>query len=63
MRLCVYAHDGQLEINNNLVENTIRPVALERKNVLFAGSDEATQNLACLYSIIGTCGRWRLNAH
>ena len=61
--LCAYAHDGQLEIDNNLVENTIRPVALGRKNFLFAGSDEAAQNLACLYSIIGTCELHGLNAH
>lgn len=61
--LCAYAHDGQLEIDNNLVENTIRPVALGRKNYLFAGSDEAAQNLACLYSIIGTCDLHGLNAH
>jgi transposase len=60
--LCAYAHNGQLEIDNNLVENTIRPVALGRKNYLFAGSDEAAQNLACLYSIIGTCDMHGLNA-
>ena len=60
--LCAYAHNGQLEIDNNLVENTIRPVALGRKNFLFAGSDEAAQNLACLYSIIGTCQLHGLNA-
>jgi transposase len=60
--LCAYAHDGQLEIDNNLVENTIRPVALGRKNYLFAGSDQAAQNLACLYSIIGTCNMHGLNA-
>lgn len=60
--LCAYAHDGQLEIDNNLVENTIRPVALGRKNYLFAGSDEAAHSLACLYSIIGTCDMHGLNA-
>jgi transposase len=59
--LCAYAHDGQLEIDNNLVENTIRPVALGRKNFLFAGSDEAAENLACLYSIIGTAKMHDLN--
>jgi transposase len=59
--LCAYAHDGQLEIDNNLVENTIRPVALGRKNFLFAGSDHAAQNLACLYSIIGTAKMHGLN--
>jgi len=61
--LCAYAHDGQLEIDNNLVENTIRPVALGRKNYLFAGSDEAAQNLACLYSIIGTANKHGFNVH
>lgn len=61
--LCAYAHNGQLEIDNNLVENTIRPVALGRKNYLFAGSDEAAQNLACLYSIVGTGDKYGLNVH
>ena len=60
--LCAYAHNGALEIDNNLVENTIRPVALGRKNYLFAGSDDAAQNLACLYSIVGTCDLHGLNA-
>jgi len=61
--LCAYAYDGQLEIDNNLIENTIRPVALGRKNYLFAGSDEAAQNLACLYSIIGTASKHGFNVH
>ena len=61
--LCAYAHDGQLEIDNNLIENCIRPVALGRKNYLFAGSEEAAQNLACLYSIIGTADKYDLNVH
>jgi hypothetical protein len=46
--------DSQLEIDNNLVENTIRPVALGRKNYLFVGSHQAAQNLAIFYSIVGT---------
>lgn len=61
--LSAYAHDPQLEIDNNLVENCIRPVALGRKNFLFAGSDNAAQNLACLYSIIGTADKHGLNVH
>ena len=61
--LSAYAHDGQLEIDNNLVENCIRPLALGRKNFLFAGSDEAARNLACLYSIIGTADKHGLNVH
>ena len=59
--LCAYADDGRLEIDNNLIENTIRPVALGRKNFLFAGSDEAAQHLAGLYSIIATADRHGLN--
>ena len=59
--LSVYAYDGRLEIDNNLVENTIRPLALGRKNYLFAGSHDAAQNLAVLYSIIGTCEKNNIN--
>lgn len=54
-RLCLYAADGKLEIDNNLVENVIRPVALGRKNYLFAGSHEAAQRAAMIYSFMGTC--------
>ena len=59
--LCAYAKDGQLEIDNNLVENRIRPVALGRKNYLFAASDEYAEHLALLYSIIGTADKYGLN--
>lgn len=59
--LSLYATDGRIEIDNNLVENSIRPIALGRKNYLFAGSHEAAQNLACLYSLIGTCNLNKLN--
>ena len=54
-KLSIYATDGKLEIDNNLVENVIRPVALGRKNYLFAGSHEAAQRSAMLYSFMGTC--------
>ena len=59
--LSAYARNGELEIDNNLVENTIRPIALGRKNYMFAGSDVGAQNLAILYSIIGTCLQHQLN--
>ena len=59
--LYAYVLDGRLEIDNNLVENTIRPLALGRKNYLFAGSHDAAQNLAILYSIIGTCEKNNIN--
>lgn len=54
-KLCFYTTNGQLEIDNNLVENAIRPVAIGRKNYLFAGSHHAAQRSAMLYSFIGTC--------
>lgn len=54
-KLCIYAHNGILEIDNNPVENAIRPVALGRKNYLFAGSHQAAQRAAIIYSLIATC--------
>ncbi len=54
-RLSIYATNGMLNIDNNPVENSIRPVALGRKNYLFAGSHEAAQRSAMLYSLLSTC--------
>lgn len=54
-RLSLYTSDGKLNIDNNPVENAIRPVAIGRKNYLFAGSHEAAQRSAMLYSLLGTC--------
>jgi transposase len=42
-------------LHNNLVENQIRPVAIGRKNYLFAGSHDAARRHAMLYSFIATC--------
>jgi len=53
--LCLYTTDGKLNIDNNPVENAIRPVAIGGKNYLFAGSHEAAQRSAMLYSLLGTC--------
>jgi transposase len=53
--LMIYATSGRLSIDNNAVENSIRPVAIGRKNYLFAGSHEAAQRSAMLYSLMGTC--------
>jgi len=54
-KLSLYTKDGRLRIDNNPVENSIRPVAVGRKNYLFAGSHEAAQRSAMLYSLLGTC--------
>ncbi len=47
--------DGRVEIDNNTVERTIRPIALNRKNALFAGHDAGAENWAVLASLIETC--------
>ncbi len=52
--LMLYATDGK-NIDNNPVENSIRPVAIGRKNYLFAGSHEAAKRSAMLYPLMGTC--------
>ena len=47
--------DGRIELDNNLIENAIRPMAIGRKNFLFCGSHKAAQNAAMLYSFFGSC--------
>jgi transposase len=54
-KLSIYTTDGMLCIDNNPVENSIRPVAIGRKNYLFCGSHEAAKRTAMLYSLLGTC--------
>jgi transposase len=50
-----YLKDGRIEIDNNLIENAIRPFAIGRKNWLFAGSPSGAKAGATLYSLIETC--------
>lgn len=54
-KLTLYLKDGRLEIDNNAVENLIRPLALDRKNWLFAGSPNGAKAAAIFYSLIATC--------
>jgi transposase len=53
--LGLFAGDGRVEMDSNLVENQTRPLALNRKNALFAGHDEGAQNWARIASLIATC--------
>jgi hypothetical protein len=53
----VYLGDGRIEIDNNLVENAIRPTKLGAKNWLFIGCREAGQKAAILYTIVENCRR------
>lgn len=50
-----YLEDGELEIDNNLIENAMRPIALGRKNYLFCGSHDAAQRAAIFYSLFACC--------
>lgn len=54
-RLIRYTENGKYDIDNNSIENKIRPLALGRKNYLFAGSHESAQRTAMMYSFLGTC--------
>lgn len=54
-RLSRYVNDGRVNIDNNLIENSIRPLALGRKNYLFCGNDASAYRAAIVYSLIGTC--------
>ena len=53
--LILFLDDGRIEMDSNAVERTIRPIALQRKNALFAGHDAGAQNWAMLASLIETC--------
>ncbi|MGH1386723.1 IS66 family transposase [Kordia sp.] len=54
-KLSSYMQNGKYLIDNNLIENTIRPLTLGRKNYLFAGNHKAAQNAAMMYSFFATC--------
>ena len=56
-----YLEDGRLEIDNNLIENAIRPSALGKKNWLFIGHPSAGDRSAILYTLLGSCRRHDLN--
>jgi transposase len=57
--LSLFLDDGRVEMDSNIVERAIRPIALTRKNALFAGSDGGGEHWAVLASLIATC---KLNA-
>lgn len=59
--LSAYLFDGMLEIDNNLIENAIRPIAIGRKNYLFAGSHEGAERAAIVYSFFAMCKMEEVN--
>ncbi|HEY3861028.1 MAG TPA: IS66 family transposase [Verrucomicrobiae bacterium] len=56
-----FVDDGTLEIDNNLIENAIRPSALGKKNWLFIGHPEAGERSAVIYTLLGSCRRHGIN--
>ncbi len=50
-----YVEDGRFMADNNLIENTIRPICVGKKNYLFAGNHQGARNAAMIYSLLGTC--------
>lgn len=60
-RLQTYTRHGHVEIDNNLVENAIRPTAVGKKNWLFFGSETAGQTSAILYSLLESCRMLDIN--
>jgi len=61
--LQVYLEDGRIEIDNNLVENAIRPTALGKKNWLFIGEADAGERSAVIYTVIESCRRRGLDPY
>ena len=59
--LSAYLYDGYLHIDNNLCENALRGVAMGRKNYLFAGSHQAAQRAAMIYSFFAICKKHDVN--
>ena len=54
-RLTRYHLDGRYLLDNNLIENSVRPIAIGRKNYLFCGNDDAAEDAAIIYTMMGCC--------
>ena len=59
----VFLADGRIEIDNNLVENAIRPTALGKKNWLFIGEAQAGDRSAIIYTVIESCRRRGIDSY
>jgi transposase len=61
-RLTCFLQYPELELSNNLIENSMRPIALGRKNWIHIGSPEAGPKVAAILSVIETCRRLKISA-
>jgi transposase len=59
--LSAYELHGQIEIDNNLIENAVRPLTVGRKAFLFAGSHQAAEMAAGIYSFMASCKKNKIN--
>jgi len=60
-KILAILENGEFEPDNNMIENKIRPLALGRKNYLFAGSHQSAQHMAMMYTFFGTCKAHDIN--
>lgn len=60
-KIMILFTNGRYQLDNNLIENKIRPLALGRKNYLFAGSHQGAKRIAMMYSFFGTCAAQNVN--
>jgi transposase len=58
-----FLDDGRVDLDSNVIERSIRPLALNRKNALFAGSDEGGDNWAVIATLIENCKLSGINPH
>jgi transposase len=61
--LALFLEDGRVDLDSNTVERSIRPLALGRKNALFAGSDEGGDNWAVIATLVECCKLNGVNPH
>ena len=62
-RLCRYVVDGRYRIDNNMVENSQRPVAVGKHGYLFCGNDDAAEDAAVMYTMMGCCKAAGVNVY
>lgn len=62
-RVSRYCKEGYFNIDNNGVENTIRPIALGRKNYLFSGNDSGAEDNCIFYTLLGSCLQANIDPH
>jgi len=62
-RISRYCKEGYFHIDNNAVENAIRPITLGRKNYLFSGNDNGAEDNCIFYTLLGSCLQAGIEPH